>query len=146
MDKTIQDFIDCKRIAIAGVSRSGSKFGNSIYTELKGRGYEMYIVHPEAQEINGQKCYPNIAALAGKVDGVLICLPPQKAEKALREAAQAGIQHIWIQQGANSPVSDATAKELGIHPVSGKCILMYAQPVNSLHGVHRFFAKVFGQL
>ncbi len=51
MDQAIQDFIKCKRIAIAGVSREGTKFGNTALTELAARGYQVFAVHPEAKEI-----------------------------------------------------------------------------------------------
>jgi hypothetical protein len=146
MDPKVQEFIQGKKFAIVGVSRSGNKFGNSIYTELKERGYQVFIVHPEAQEINGEKCYPNLASLPEKVDGVVICVPPRQAGKVMEEAAQAGIEKIWLQQGAQSPEALAKASELGITPITGKCILMYAEPVRSFHGIHRFFAKVFGQL
>jgi uncharacterized protein len=146
MDQKIQEFVDGKRIAIVGVSRSGKKFGNTIYTELKARGYQVYIVHPEAKEIGGERCYPNLAALQGIVDGVLICVPAAQAEKALREAAAAGMKKIWVQQGAESSKVLAAAREVGVEPVTGKCILMYAPPVRSLHGFHRGVMKLFGQL
>lgn len=146
MNQAIQDFIQGKRIAVVGVSRSGKKFGNSIYTELKQRGYQVFIVHPEAQEIGGERCYPNLAALAGQVDGVLICVSPKQASQALRDAVAAGIKSIWIQQGGDSLEVLATAHELGVAPITGKCILMYAQPVGSFHGWHRAFNKLIGQL
>ncbi len=146
MNQQIQDFIEGKRIAIVGVSRDDKKFGNTIYTELKRRGYQVFIVHPEAKEIGGEACYPNLAALQGQVDGAVICVSPRQAEKALRESVAAGIKNIWLQQGAESPQVLGAAKELGVTPVSGKCILMYAQPVRSWHGLHRTVTKLFGQL
>ena len=146
MDQAVKDFMQLKRIAVVGVSRSGKKFGNIISTELKQRGYQVFIVHPEAKEIGGETCYPNLASLQGKVDGVLICVPPSQAGQVLREAAQAGMNKIWLQQGAQSPEVLAQARELGVKPIAGKCILMYAEPVRSLHGWHRAFAKLFGQL
>jgi predicted CoA-binding protein len=145
MNPTIQDFIQGKRFAIVGVSRSGKKFGNSIYTEMKARGYQLFVVHPEMKEIDGQPCYTSLSDLSDKVDGVIICVPPQKAGQVLRDAAQAGITRIWLQQGAQSPEVLALAKELNLHPVTGKCILMYVDPVTSIHSWHRTFAKVFGQ-
>lgn len=146
MNQTIQDFLDAKRVAVVGVSRSGKKFGNIISTELKQRGYQVFIVHPEAKEIGGEPCYPNLAALQGKVDSALICVQPNQAAKVVREAAQAGVKKIWLQRGAQSTEALAAARELGITPVAGKCILMYVQPVTSLHGWHRAFARLFGQL
>ncbi len=146
MNQAIQEFIEGKRIAVMGVSRSGKKFGNAAYTELKQRGYQVFIVHPEAKDISGEPCYPNLSALQGQVDGVLICLPPKQAEQALREAAGVGMKHIWLQQGAQSPAVLAAARELGVAPIIGKCILMYAQPVQSFHRLHRGFTRLIGQL
>jgi uncharacterized protein len=148
MNQNVQDFIASKNIAVVGVSRSGKKFGNSIVTELKQRGYQVFIVHPEAQEIGGDRCYPNLAALQGKVDAALICVTPKQAGQALREAAAAGIQRIWLQQGADSPETKALASELGVQPVTGKCILMYASAtgkVSGLHGFHGTIMKLVGQ-
>lgn len=146
MKQEVIDFVQGKRIALVGASRSGKKFGNAIFTELKQRGYEVYLVHPEAEEIAGERTYPSLEALTGKVDGVVICVPPAKAEAPLREAVAAGIHNIWLQQGSSSPEVMAVATELGITPVTGKCILMYADPVKGFHGFHREIARVFGQL
>ena len=106
----------------------------------------MSLVHAEAKEIAGEPCYPSLAALKGQVDSVVICVSPRQAGAALRDAADAGIQRIWLQQGADSPEVLALAKELGLTPVTKKCILMYAQPVKSVHGFHRAVNRLFGQL
>ena len=146
MNQTIQNFVEGKRIAVVGASRSGNKFGNTVITELKARGYQVFVVHPEAQEIGGEPCYPDLAALQGRADGVWICVNPQQAEPVLRQAVQAGFKNIWLQQGAESPQASAAARELGVEPVTGKCILMYAPPVQSFHRWHRAFNKLIGQL
>lgn len=145
MNKVIEDFIQSKRIAIMGASRDPRKFGNAIVTELKQKGYEVFIIHPEAKEISGQTCYPSLAALKGQVDAVVICVAPDKASQALQQVADAGLTKIWVNQGSQSPEVIAKAKELGLSPVMGKCLLMYAAPVESLHKWHRAFAKIFGQ-
>jgi hypothetical protein len=146
MDTQIEKFIAGKRLAIIGVSRSGKKFGNMALKELTERGYQLYPVHPEAKEVDGVQCYPNMAALQGMVDGALVVLPPQKAGSVLQDISAAGIKNIWLQQGSESAEILATAKRLGLNVISGKCILMYAPPVRSFHGVHRFVMKLIGQL
>lgn len=145
MDKKIEEFVQARRMAVVGVSRSDKKFGSTIYTELKTRGFDVYGVNPELKQIGADPCYPNLAALSGKVDGVVICLPPQKSAQVMREAVAAGITKIWLQQGAQSLETSKAARELGVTPVEGKCILMYAGEVKSFHGVHKFFARLFGQ-
>lgn len=145
MDPKIQDFVQSKRLAVVGVSRSEQKFGTAIYKELKTRGYDVFGVNPNMDAIDGEPCYASIGDLTGKVDGVVICVPPQKAAGVVREAAAAGITKIWLQQGAQSLETSKAAREMGVAPVEGKCILMYAGEVKSVHAFHRFFAKLFGQ-
>jgi predicted CoA-binding protein len=150
MDKIIETFVQGKRLAVVGASRTGSgknkKFGNMAAKELKERGYQVYLIHPEAQEIDGERCYPNLSAVQGQVDGVLISVPPKKSLGVINEAATAGMKNIWLQQGAESTEVLAQAKQLGLSVISGKCILMYAPPVRSFHGFHRFVMKLIGQL
>ncbi len=146
MEQAIQDFINGKRIAIVGVSRDGDKFGNTAFAELAARGYQVFPVHPTAQEILGARCYPNLTALRGQVDGALVVVPPQQAAPVLREAASIGLKNVWLQQGAESPEVLTLARDLGLNLVAKKCVLMYAPPVRSFHAWHGFFAKLFGQL
>lgn len=145
MDQNIQDFLQAKRLAVVGVSRSEQKFGSAIYTELKTRGFEVFGVNPQLDVIAGDKCYATISELAGKVDGAVICLPPGKAAGVIREAAAAGVKKIWLQQGSQSIETSKAAREAGVKPVEGKCILMYAGEVKSFHAFHKFVAKVIGQ-
>ena len=56
--QTIQEFLAQPALAVVGVSRSGKKFGNTAFRELKAKGYRVYPVHPEAQTIEGESCYP----------------------------------------------------------------------------------------
>jgi predicted CoA-binding protein len=145
MDQAIQDFVTGKRIAVVGVSRDKTKFGNTAFSELAARGYQVFAVHPTAQEIAGARCYPNLTALRGQVDGALVVIPPQQAAPVLREAAAMGLKNVWLQQGAESPEVLAQARDLGLNLVAKKCVLMYAPPVRSFHGWHRFFARLLGQ-
>ena len=146
MEHAIQDFIKFKRIAVVGVPRGGKKFGNKIYNELKQRGYQVYAVNPQIEEIAGEPCCPNLTALKDKVDSVVVCVPPQKTEQVLQDAAQSGLRRVWLQQGAETPQLVEQAHKLGMDVVAGKCILMYAPPVKSFHNFHRFFVRLFGKL
>ena len=146
MDQAIQDFVACQRIAVVGASRGGKKFGNAAAKELQTRGYQVFIIHPEAQEIDGQPCYPNLSALRGQIDAVLISVPAAQAAAVMREAASLDIRHVWLQQGAESPDLLTLGQELGLSLVSKKCVLMYAPPVKSFHGWHRGFVKLVGKL
>jgi predicted CoA-binding protein len=146
MKKEVQDFIQGKIFAVVGVSRNDKKFGSAIYTELKDRGYSVFGVNPNLTEFAGSPCYPTVGAINNKVDGVIVCVPPVKGEQIVKDTAAAGIKNIWLQQGADSPSLVKQAQDLKLNTVSGKCILMYMEPVKSFHSFHRFFAKLFGQM
>jgi hypothetical protein len=148
MNTSIQEFISGKRIAIVGASRTNDKykFGNMAGAELKRRGYEVYFVHPQAETINGETVYLNLSALRGRVDGILVSVPPSKGADVLREAALVGIRNVWVQQGGESLELVKLGEELRLNLVTGKCILMYAQPVRGYHTIHRLIARLSGQL
>jgi uncharacterized protein len=148
MNTQIQDFITARRIAIVGASRTNDKykFGNMAAAELKRRGYEVFMVHPQAKTINDEATYPSLDVLKGRVDGLLVSVPAAKGAEVLREAAAAGIRNVWVQQGGESPELIKMGEKLKLNLVTGKCFLMYAQPVRSFHSIHRFIARLSGQL
>jgi len=146
MNLLIDQFVSSKRIAVVGMSRSGKKFGNMAAKELKAKGYEIYPVHPEAVEIDGMTCYPDLKSLSGKVDGVWISIPPRNIPPVLEEAAQIGLKNIWLQQGAWSAEVQQTIDHLQLPVVTKKCIMMYAPPVKSVHKFHRTIVGIFGKL
>jgi uncharacterized protein len=146
LKQDIEGFVSQKTLAMAGLSRNEKAFSATVKKELSLRGYRIMPVNPNAESIGGERCYPSLAALPEKVGGVLVMTAPAQTEQVVREAAAQGIKRLWLQQGAQSPAALALAKEKGLQVVSGKCILMFAEPVTSLHGVHRWFAKTFGQL
>lgn len=145
MKREIEEFMKAKRFAVVGVSRNPGKFGNTIYRELKNRGYEVYGVNPSLSEIDGDKCYPDLSALKGGVDAAVVCITPERVASTLRDAAEADVRHVWLQQGAESANAVKMARDLGITAVAGRCILMYAEPVRSFHAFHRFFVRIIGR-
>ncbi|MBK8010259.1 MAG: CoA-binding protein [Deltaproteobacteria bacterium] len=140
----IQDFVAQKTLAVVGMSRAPQSFSAHAAKELRGKGYRLFPVNPNATEVQGEKCYPTLAALPEKVGGVLFLTPPAATEQAVREAVAVGVTHLWIQQGAESNDALAFCEAQNVSVVSGHCILMFAEPVTSFHRVHRFFKGLFG--
>jgi uncharacterized protein len=142
----IQDFIAQKAVAVVGMSRAQRSFSANAAKELKSKGYRLFPVNPNATEIHGEKCYPSLEALPEKVGAALFVTPPAATEEAVRQAVEAGVAHLWIQQGAESKEALAFCKEKNLSAVSGHCILMFAEPAGSFHTVHRWFKNLFGGL
>jgi len=79
------------------------------------------------------------------VNAVLVVVPPPQAVDVIRDAAAAGIRHVWLQQGAESPDVLRLGAELGLDVVAGECILMFAQPTG-IHKVHRWLRQITHRL
>ena len=142
----VDDFLACDRIAVVGVSRSGRKFGNAAYRELKAKGYQVIPVHPQADRIEGDACAASLADITPPADGVLIVVPPRETERVVRDAESAGINRVWMQQGSQSDAAVAFCHERGMRVVSNECILMFARPTGFFHKAHRWLAGAVGRL
>lgn len=138
----IDGFLGEKTLAIAGVSRGGKKFGNTILKEMRAKGYTLFPVHPRAESVEGLKAYPSLAALPEKVGGVIVCVPPAESVGVVRDAAAQGIRRIWLQQGAESAEAIAAGEEHGASVVHGHCILMFAEPAGLPHRIHRWIWQI----
>ena len=95
------EFLSHQRIAVTGVSRETKSHGsNVVYLRLRDRGYEVFAVNPNAEEVEGDRCYPDLASIpGGAVDGVVIGTRPERAEDTVRECARLGIGRVWMHRG-----------------------------------------------
>jgi len=144
--KNVEEFLAQKKIAVVGVSRKKTKFGNAIYKELKQKGYQVFPINPNMQSFEGDNCYPDLLSLPEKVDGVVINVPPTQTEKVVKEVNDIGIKKVWLQQGSQSEAAIKYCEENGIDCVSNECILMFAQPSAFIHRAHKWVWSVFGKL
>ncbi|MBK6406561.1 MAG: CoA-binding protein [Holophagales bacterium] len=142
----VRDFVAQKRLALAGASRSGKKFGNVILRELEERGYEVVPVHPVAAELEGLACARSLAAIEGGVDGLVVVTPPVEAVRLVAEAAAAGIRRVWLQQGAGSDEAVRIARQHGLSLVHGHCLVMFLTGASGLHRFHRGLWSLLGRL
>lgn len=142
---TIEDFVGHRTLALVGVSRDGSGFGNVVRKELGARGYDLALVHPSARAIAGQPCAARLSDVAGHVDGVVLVTPPDQTTELVREAAAAGIERVWMQQGAESDEAISFFRKAGMSEIHGECILMYTTP-RGIHAFHRWLRALLGRL
>ena len=133
----IASFLQGKRIAVAGVSRSGQSAGNPVLKKLRGAGYDAIPVNPHASVIDGVPCYPDLARVPGRLDGVVIATHPKVAIDIVRQAARRGVRAVWFHRsfGTGSAADDAVeeCKRLNITAIVGGCPLMYCEPVDVVH-------------
>ncbi len=144
--KSIEEFLALKSFAVVGVSRSGKKFGNSVYRLMKEKGNKVYPVNRLAENVEGEHCYHHLRDLPERVDGVVIVIPREQTDAVLKEAAEAGIRKVWIQQQSETENSVHICEQYGLEAITGQCFLMFSEPVESVHRFHRWCLKVLGLL
>lgn len=144
--ETVDNFMKCKNIAVVGVSRKSSKFGNVIYKELKNKGYNVYGVNPNMDIIENDKCYKDLNELNGKIEAVVNVVSPKQTLEVVKEASSIGVKNFWMQQGSESDEAINYCKENGINEIHKECILMFTESVDSIHKVHKWFWKILGKL
>jgi predicted CoA-binding protein len=93
-------FLGQHRIAVTGVSRKPQGHGsNVVYERLRQRGYEVFAVNPNADEVEGDPCYHDLKSIPGGVDAVVIGTRPDVAEDIMRECADLCIGLLWMHRG-----------------------------------------------
>jgi len=144
--KKIEEFLEPKKLAIAGVSRNTKKFGYLVFRDLKASGYEVYPVNPNTDKINGDACYKSVRDLPADIKSILILTPKKETDNVLREAINKGIINIWVQQMSETKNTIKIAEEYQKEIIHRKCIYMFAEPVKGIHKFHRIILKLFGML
>jgi predicted CoA-binding protein len=144
--KTIDEFLGLRSFAVVGVSRSGKKFGNTVYRTLRESGRSVFPVNRYCDHIDGDRCYPNLDLLPEPVDAIVLVVPPNETERMVKRAAELGIRYVWMQQGSESRKAIEYCEQYGLNAISGLCILMFVEPVLSFHKFHRWALKVLHKL
>lgn len=144
------EFLASKRVAVTGVSRRpGSHGGNVVYQRLRARGYEVFPVNPNADEVEGDRCFHDLKSIPGGVEAVVIATRPELAEATLRECADLGVKRVWMHRsfGAGSVSESAAAwgREHGIRVIAGGCPLMFDPAADPGHKVIRWFCSLTGK-
>ena len=136
------DFLSHKRVAVTGVSRNaGSHGSNAVYQRLRQRGYEVFAVNPNAQQVEGDTAYPHLRSIPGGVETVVIGTSPEHAQATVEECAELGITQVWMHRGPGegSVSADATdyGRARGITVIDGGCPLMFGPTSDFGHKVMR---------
>ena len=136
-------FLANKRVAVTGVSRTPKTHGsNNVYRRLRERGYDVFAVNPNAEQVEGDRTYPNLRSIPGGVEAVVIGTGPETAERTMHECADLGIKHVWMHRGPGAGSVSAAAtdygRQHGITVIDGGCPLMFEPTADFGHRVLRF--------
>jgi predicted CoA-binding protein len=146
LPKPVAEFLGKQRIAVAGVSRNSRQPANAIYRKLQGSGYQVYAINPNAAQVEGSPCYPDLHSVPEPVEAVMVVTPPDQAVKVVRECAELGIRHVWLHrsfgQGSVSDEAERECERLKINCLVGGCPMMYCEPVDFGHRCMKWVLKL----
>ncbi|MFH1294633.1 MAG: CoA-binding protein [Candidatus Aenigmatarchaeota archaeon] len=132
---TIKTFFNPDSVAIVGASRNQQKPGHVIFRNFLDSGYagKLYPVNPNADEIMGVKCYPNLAKIPGSVELAVIVVPAEMVPEALNDCGQKGVKGAVIISGGFREIGNYelekkvkdVAKKHGIRVIGPNCIGLF---------------------
>ena len=140
--KMIDDFLSMKKLALIRKSPKTKIAGVDMLKELESKGYSMSLAHLEANGDDAKK----LSELTGPVEGVIISVPPAQTLQALQEVVNAKITNVWLQKDSESKEAIQFCEDNKLNAIYGECVLMFAEPVKSIHAFHRWLWKIFGKL
>ncbi|MBN2617409.1 MAG: CoA-binding protein [Spirochaetales bacterium] len=141
----INKFFESREFAIAGVSRNEHKTGSVFLKELKAKGLKVVGINPNMSEIDGEICFKSVSELPKSVDAIITTVKPENTLSVVKSALEKGITNIWMQLGSQSDEAIKFATENGMNVIYKECLMMYCEPVTSIHKFHRGIMKLFGK-
>jgi predicted CoA-binding protein len=145
------DFLSHRRIAVTGVSRNAKDHGsNVVYKRLRDRGYEVFAVNPNADEVEGDRAYHDLRVIPGGVEAVVIGTRPEIADETMQECAELGIKHVWMHRGPGTGSVSESATEYGrehdISVIDGGCPCMFGPTADLGHKAMRLVFTLAGNV
>ena len=143
------EFLLHKRVAVTGVSRTNPKGhgSNVVYRRLRDRGYQVFPINPNADEVEGDACYHDLQSVPDGLEWVVIGTRPDMTKATMQECVELGIRRVWMHgpafgDGSVSVEAADYARAHGVTVIDGGCPCMYAPTADPGHKVMLALAKI----
>ncbi len=149
LNEAAKDFMAQKDIAVVGVSHTKDDAANFIYRKLKETGHQVFAVNPNAETVEGDRCYANLKDIPDAIDGVVVVTRPEVTDQIVRDCADLKIPRVWMHRSFGNSVSDQAVKFCRQHDITviaGGCPMMFCEPVDFPHKCIRWVMHVTGRM
>ena len=121
----VERFLASSSFAVVGASDDRAKYGNKVLRCYQQAGRDVVPVHPRLTEVEGLPVAASLSALDEVPEAVSIITPPPVSERVLDEAVRLGVQHVWLQPGAEHEDAMERARAAGLTVIGhGPCLLV----------------------
>ena len=152
VDSSMEDitkFLACKRVAVVGVSRRPQHFSRAVLRGFLEKGYDAVPVNPNAEDIEGRKCFAHVSEITPPVEATLLLTGTSDAtDQAMRECSEMGVRNIWVYKRVKYDEAHTRMQEVcrshGAALIEGCCPFMFLPHPALIHRFHRFVSKISG--
>lgn len=122
-DQMMKDILlSARTIASVGLSSNQEKESYWIVSYLKDQGYRIIPVNPMADEILGEKVYPDLESVPEKIDVVQVFRKPEDVPPVVDSAIKIGAKVVWMQEGIVNEEAAQKARQAGLQVVMDACM------------------------
>jgi len=115
-----------KYIAVVGHSPKPQRPSYQVARYMRQQGYIVYPVHPAAKEIDGQRCYAQLADIPGPIDVVNVFrrseFLPSLVDEILTLETMSEVKCLWTQLDIYDETAALKAIDHGWHVVMNACL------------------------
>jgi predicted CoA-binding protein len=121
----IARFLTSPAYGVVGASTHREKYGNKVLRCYQQNGRRAIPVNPHEQVVEGAACVASVLDLPNDVKSISVITPPPVTERVVLEAIRKGIEHVWMQPGAESERAVAACEAAGLNVIAdGSCVLV----------------------
>ena len=115
---------ESKTVAVVGLSPNEERDSHRVAKYLQSRGYRIIPVNPSADEILGERSYPDLASIPEPIDVVDVFRRSEAVPEIVEEAIKVGARTVWMQIGVIHEEAAARAREAGLQVVMDRCMMV----------------------
>ncbi len=116
-----------RAVAVIGASRRLGTVGRSVLENIKSGGYagQLYAVNPNARQVGGVPCFPDVASLPETPDLALLAVPPAAVVDTAEACGRRGVRGLVVFAAAiDAPTSAdllAVCRRYGMRLIGPNC-------------------------
>ena len=115
---------ESKTVAVVGLSPREERDSHRVAKYLQSQGYRIIPVNPNADEILGERSYPDLASIPEPIDVVDVFRGSEAVPEIVEVAIQVGAKTVWMQMGVIHEEAAARAREAGLQVVMDRCMMV----------------------
>jgi len=95
---SLRPVFDPKSVAVVGASRRRGTVGRSVLDNIRTCGYQgrLYAVNPNARQVGGVPCFPDVVSLPEAPDLALLAVPPSAVPGVAEACGARGVRGLVV--------------------------------------------------